>query len=220
MGQENNTADVESLQKSGRRSGSCLNAFLITSIVVLFASVAALAAFGVMAVKELQSKLDVPRRVSESELFEKMSGAQQPSVTFNMEKFAYLEAMKCSLKNGTMEWADVKYGVGSSIGSKFVFDSHQMSLKPQQSGVYFMYIEVKIMCTSRCNTSVVHLNVSNKLTCDVELPSHKKSVSKKCWTVSTLENEGLITQMRVPDKGFQDWKLDLKNSGLGLFLID
>lgn len=43
MGQQNTEKDVEALQKSGRRRGSCLDIFLVMSIILLFAAVVAVA---------------------------------------------------------------------------------------------------------------------------------------------------------------------------------
>lgn len=41
MGQQNTEKDVESLQKSGRRRGSCLDVFVVMSIIFLFVAVGA-----------------------------------------------------------------------------------------------------------------------------------------------------------------------------------
>lgn len=49
--------DEESLQKSERRRGSCLDVFLVTSIIFLLVTVTAGAAGGVVVVMRLQSKL-------------------------------------------------------------------------------------------------------------------------------------------------------------------
>lgn len=59
--------DIESLQKSDRRRGSCLDVFLVVSIISLFVSVAAVIAGGVMVVRDLQSKVDSSRKPLEFE---------------------------------------------------------------------------------------------------------------------------------------------------------
>uniref|UniRef100_A0A8P4KN16 Uncharacterized protein n=1 Tax=Dicentrarchus labrax TaxID=13489 RepID=A0A8P4KN16_DICLA len=61
MGQQNTEIDIESLQKSGRRRGGCLDVFLVLSIIFLFVAVAAVAVGGLMVVKELRSKLETAR---------------------------------------------------------------------------------------------------------------------------------------------------------------
>lgn len=57
--------DVESLQKTGRRRGSCLDVFLVGSTIFLLVAVAALAAGGVMVVMELRSELETTRPSSD-----------------------------------------------------------------------------------------------------------------------------------------------------------
>lgn len=54
--------DVESLQKSSRRRGSCLDVFLVISIIFLFVAVAAVAVGGAMFVMEVRPKLESTRR--------------------------------------------------------------------------------------------------------------------------------------------------------------
>lgn len=56
MGQHTAEIDEESLQKTGRRCRSCLDVFLVTSIVFLFLAVAAVAAVVGMIVMESQRR--------------------------------------------------------------------------------------------------------------------------------------------------------------------
>lgn len=119
-----------------------------------------------------------------------------------------------------MQWVPILHGAGTSVGSNFVFDSKQHSLKPVQNGTYFMYVELNLTCTYKCNAGVLTVKVGNELTCKVELPAGTSPVSRKCWTVAPLNNQGLLTQMTVPQEGFKDWKLELEGSGFGIFLID
>ncbi|XP_017281114.1 uncharacterized protein LOC108241475 [Kryptolebias marmoratus] len=218
MGQQDNQADVESLQKSEHRRGSCVNIFLFMSIFVLFLSVTALAVCGVMVVRELRSEVRKSFRLSEFGTVEKLQGTQGPP-TFKMQNFAYVEATSCEVKDGMMKWSPVTYGERSSIGSNFAFDDVQQSLSPRQMGTYFIYIEVNLTCTSTCSAGEIKLKVGSKLTCDVELPAHERSVTKKCWTVSQLDTEGLVTRM-VTSGNLENWKLEMTGSGLGMFLID
>lgn len=82
-----------------------------------------------------------------------------------------------------------------------------------------MYVELNFTCTSTCNAGVLTVKVGDELTCKVELPAGILSVSRKCWTVAQLKNQGLLTQMTV-QKGLEYWKLELQSSGFGIFLID
>lgn len=120
-----------------------------------------------------------------------------------------------------MPWAPVAYGTGDSVGSKFEFDRDQHSLKPRQTGNYFIYTELKLTCTYQCKAGLLRVMVGDKLTCEVELPEKADTipVSKKCWTVSLVEGEGLVTKMIAP-KELQNWRLEMNSSGLGMFLVD
>ena len=102
-----------------------------------------------------------------------------------------------------------------------MFDKHQHSLKPEQEGVYFMFIDLNFTCTYQCKPGLLSVSVDNKLTCRVDLPEIADStpVSKKCWTVTHIDQEKLLTQMTVPENGLQNWKLELDSSGFGMFLV-
>ncbi|XP_070843859.1 uncharacterized protein [Chaetodon trifascialis] len=219
MGQQNEM-DVESLQKSGRRRGSCLDVFLVISVIFLFMAVTAVTVGGLMAVIELRSKLESARPSFEFET-SKLS-ADAPDPAYKMQNFAYLEATSSELKNSTMQWAPVAYGAGKSVGSNFLFDAQQNSLKPERVGTYFMFIDLNLTCTFDCNAGRLSVKVGDMLTCEVELPAmaDKTPVSRKCWTVSQIDGQKLLTQMTVPKEGLQDWKLDLSSSRFGMFLVD
>ncbi|XP_069023619.1 uncharacterized protein [Embiotoca jacksoni] len=208
--------DVESLQERGRRRGSCLDIFLVVSIVVLFVAVTALATGEAMVVMELWSKGD-----SSSLSARRSNLTPGPSFpAYKMQNFAYLEAISSKLGNSTMKWASVHYGDGTSVGSNFIFNSEQDSLTPEQVGNYFMYLDLKLTCTFKCSAGLLRVQVNDKLTCEVELRPNSTSASKKCWTVSWLDQPKLITQMTVPKEGLQNWKLELLGSGFGIFLVD
>lgn len=212
--------DVESLQKSDRRRGSCLDVFLVMSVIFLFVAVAAVAVGGFMAVIELRSKLE-PARPSFGSEASKQSG-DAPDTAYKMQNFAYLEATSSELKTSTMQWAPVSYGTGTSVGSNFLFDAQQNSLKPEKEGTYFMFIDLNLICTFNCTAGRLTVRVDDKLTCEVELPAVADTIpmSRKCWAVSRIDGQKLLTQMTVPKEGLQDWKLDLSSSRFGMFLVD
>ncbi|XP_036950224.1 uncharacterized protein LOC119017562 [Acanthopagrus latus] len=211
--------DVESLQKSGRRRSGCLDAFVIASITFLFVAVAAVAVVGTMAVMELRSKLDSPTQFKQVGTLHPTGDS--PSSGYKMQNFVYLQAASGKVTNFTMPWARVDYGAGDSVGSNFVFDSDQHSLKPRKAGSYFIYIDLNLTCTFRCKAGLLRVMVGDKLTCEVELPEKADEipVSKKCWTVSLVQDQGLVTKMTVPE-GLQNWRLEMNSSGLGMFHVD
>lgn len=213
--------DAESLHKSDRRRrGSCLDAFLVVSVIFLFVAVTALAAGGVMVVLRLRSELESARPSVDIKM-SRLTG-DTPAPAYKMENFVHLEATSSELKNSTMPWAGVKYAAGGSVGSNFLFDEEQYTLKARQAGNYFMYIDLNFTCTYTCKAGLLRVHVGDKLTCDVELPemADETPVSRKCWTVRKLEEDKLVTQMTVPENGLPYWKLELRGSRLGMFLVD
>ncbi|XP_068583274.1 uncharacterized protein [Cebidichthys violaceus] len=217
MGHQDKEMDVESHQKSGRRRrGSCLDVFLVVSIIFLFVAVTAGAAGGVMVVMELRSKLESQRPSFVLETSKLSGDATDP--TNKIQNFVYLDAISSELKTSTMKWAPADF----AAGSKFLFDTDQHSLKAERAGIYFMYVSLNLTCTYQCNAGLLSVRVADKLTCEVQLPkvSDSTPVSRKCWTVSQLEGQKLITQMTVPKEGLENWKLELTGSGFGMFLVD
>ncbi|XP_074553777.1 uncharacterized protein LOC141810276 [Halichoeres trimaculatus] len=218
MGHQVTQMDVESLQKSGSRRGRCLDTFLVVSIIFLFVAVTAVAAGGVICVMGLKSQLDLHAAP--------YPGAPEPTSyqKYKMENFAYLRAEKNKLVTGNMALAEFDYGDGTSVGSNFDFNPKQFSLQPKKEGTYFVYTDLIFTCTQTCPQGVVTVNVGDKLTCEVELPERSEPsatpVSKRCWTVTRIESEKLHTHMTLPKTGFHNWQLELKGSGLGVFLVD
>ncbi|XP_060948407.1 uncharacterized protein LOC133025693 [Limanda limanda] len=210
--------DVESLQKSGRGRSSCLNVFLVASVIFLFVAVAAVAAGVVLLVMNMDSKKELPNFDPEAV---KRTG-HSPYPESKMQKFAYLEFKSSHLENGLMPWAPVKYGGSESVGSNFQFVSQDQPLKPQQVGIYFMYIELNFTCTFRCDPAHLSVRVGDELTCEVQLPNvtDNRPVTRKCWTVSQVNGQSPQAQMTIAKSGLENWKLELKGSGFGMFLMD
>ncbi|XP_034542742.1 uncharacterized protein LOC117815251 [Notolabrus celidotus] len=222
MGHQDTDMDVESLKKTGCRRGRCLDTCLVVSIVFLFVAVIAVAAGGVICVMELQSKLGSARPPVHFEPKKLIGGTSPP--TYKMQNFAYLKATSNKLQSCTMPLNLVVYGEGTSVGSNFVFDENLNSLKPLKDGTYFIYMELNFTCTSTCSAGVLSVSVGDKLTCEVELPDRPRPgatpVSRRCWTVTQKNTQGLHAQMTVPKTGLRNWQLELKGSGLGMFLVD
>ncbi|XP_023128156.2 uncharacterized protein LOC111569932 [Amphiprion ocellaris] len=215
MGQQ--SKDAESLQESGRRRGSCLDIFLVVSVVSLFVTLTALTVGGLMVVMELRSELKTLRNQRELETPSLQTGALQAD---KMQNYAYLEAISIELRNSTMSWAEFMQGPWKSVGSNIDFDEKQHSLKLKQEGTYLMFIDLKVTCTSKCNAGLLRVRVGDKLTCELELPANSTTVSRKCWTVSRLSDEKLFAQMTVSEGELNYWKLESKGSGFGVFLMN
>lgn len=121
-----------------------------------------------------------------------------------------------------MTWDVVEHGNGSSKGNLFTFNPDHHSLQPRQAGVYFIFVYLNLTCTLRggCGSGRLSVHVGDKLTCEVDLGAEAAQASRKCWTVSQVSQQKLLAQMTVPRSGLTNWKLELKGSGLGMFLVD
>ncbi|XP_026159287.1 uncharacterized protein LOC113128288 [Mastacembelus armatus] len=219
MGQTNTDMDTESLQKSERRRGSCLDGFLVISIIFLFVALTAVTGGGLVIVMDMRSKLE--RMPSPMASESKWTKEDAPYAAYKTQNFVYLRAASSELQNHTMPWTLVHYSSVSSLGSNFNFDSKQHTLTPEKVGTYFMYIDLNLTCTYKCNAGLLTLQVGDKMTCEVALPAvaDSKPVSKKCWAVSRIDGQKLYTQMTVSE-GLKEWELKLDSSGFGMFLVD
>lgn len=222
MGQQ--SKDVESLQESGRRRGSCLDIFLVVSVVSLFVTLTALTVGGLMVVMELRTELKTLRNTREPQPPSRLTGDPPAD---KMQNYAYLEAIPSELRNSTITWAEFKQGSWKSVGNNVDFDEKQHSLKPNQEGTYLMFIDLHVTCTAKCNAGLLRVHVGDKLTCELELPAKpvnesRKSwtVSRKCWTVSWLNDDKLFAQMTVSEGEMNNWKLESSGSGFGMFLVN
>ncbi|XP_026214704.1 uncharacterized protein LOC113161376 [Anabas testudineus] len=222
MSHQNTEMDVESLQKQERRRGGFLDVFLVVSVVFLFVAVTALAVYGALALRDVQSRLTHLKtiEINQTPVSQQLKSTESSSIEY--KNFAYLEANSSKLENSTMHWAEFHQGEGRSVGKNFLFDRVQQSLTPSNVGTYFMYINLNLTCTYKCSAGLLTVRVNDKLTCDVQLPEMASTtpVSRKCWTVSRIANENLITKMIVPKEGLKYWKLELNSSGFGMFLVD
>lgn len=215
MGQQ--SKDVESLQESGRRRGSCLDIFLVVSVISLFMTLTALTVGGLMVVMELRTELKALGKPREPHNPSPQIGAPQAD---KVQNYAYLEAISSELRNSTMSWDEFSHGPWKSVGNNIDFDKKQHSLQLKQEGTYLMFIDLKVTCNSKCNAGLLRVHVSDKLTCELELPANSVSVSRKCWTVSWLSDEKLFAQMTVSEGELNYWKLEGNGSGFGMFLVN
>lgn len=121
-----------------------------------------------------------------------------------------------------MTWNVVQDGNGTSKGDLFEFNPAQNYVQPKQAGVYFIYVNLNLTCTHRghCEQGRLTVQVGDKLTCEVDLQGNTTHVARTCWTVTQVNTQKLLAQMSVSKDGLSNWKLELKGSGLGMFLVD
>ncbi|XP_059902412.1 uncharacterized protein LOC132453522 [Gadus macrocephalus] len=199
--------DVESLKKSGSSRVRCLDAFLVVSIVLLFAAVGVLTVglfFGTKA---------------------ETASSPQPyasDVGDKIQNVAYLQPDSPDLKNGTMRWTAASRGAGTSVGSLFDFNPDHHSIRTTRDGHYFIYIELKLTCsTQECDAGRFTVSIGDRLTCNFELPEWKETtpVYRKCWQVTRMDNgTRLVTQMTAQQQ-LNKWRIDVAASEQGIYLV-
>lgn len=133
------------------------------------------------------------------------------------------------LKNGTMMWEPIAYGESQSIGALYNYDKQQSVLNVAASGSYFLYIQLNFSCVHICpparfTVNFKDQNANTRLTCSVSLPNGTQPVSHTCWSVVTLlENDGRLlagTEFIEFSEPKHFWKLELNDSGFGMFRVD
>ncbi|KAF4075507.1 hypothetical protein AMELA_G00235200 [Ameiurus melas] len=221
------STDVESLQPGPRRRGSCMDTFLLVSVLTLFLMVLSGAALGFWIVKDLRAEMHGVHTAPEpfrSAMNMTLRGLPN---AYKMENFAYLRAISSPVKNGTMLWEPIVYRNSTTMGSRYKFNSEHGALRMEKGGTYFMYTQLNLTCTWRCGGGSLSVTFEDNqgkehLSCTLHLPDTTSiPVVEKCWTViHHLEpNSRLIAKMHatVPPRG---WSLDLNHSGFGMFLVD
>nr|XP_055062569.1 uncharacterized protein LOC129445382 [Misgurnus anguillicaudatus] len=231
------SADVES-QSVVRPRGRCLDAFLTTSVVLLFVMFLVALGGALLFAKHLESEINtrMPRetdgsvspRIAPSPLTESEN-------SYKVQNFAHLRATNSELKPGVMKWETIEYGEGESIGSLYQYEEKQSVLNVMASGSYFLYAKLTFYCVHVCPPA--HFNVifydqleTKQLTCSVSLPDYSNSnashpVTRTCWQVVTLlkKESRLLAKTEFTEELTEkqkNWRLELNDSGFGMFLVD
>ncbi|XP_051560135.1 uncharacterized protein LOC127444663 [Myxocyprinus asiaticus] len=223
--------DVES-QSSGARSRSrCLDTFLTVSVIALFIMFIVALAAALLFVKHIESEMNA-RTTQDSDGQKGPLEMVAPGAAYKMQNFAYLRATNSQLKENVMEWESIPYGKGQSIGSMYSYEKNQRVLNVNEAGSYFLYVQLTFSCTHICpagqfTTSFYNQDNKKQLTCTVSLPkmpdmNGSLPVSRTCWHVITLpeQKSRLLAKTEFSEQTLNNWKLDLNDSGFGMFLVD
>lgn len=132
------------------------------------------------------------------------------------------------LKTGVMAWETFAYGKGQTIGSRYSYEEKQNVLNIKEGGTYFLYVQLNFSCTGRCPSGQFTVSFYNKhnseeLSCTVSLPvwSEEAPHSQTCWRVVTFpENENRLMAKSQTEGTLDNWKLEMNDSGFGMFLVD
>ncbi|KAJ8001462.1 hypothetical protein DPEC_G00169750 [Dallia pectoralis] len=223
---ESREMNVESQINSVRPRPRCLDVFLVSSVALLFVTVAVVVFMGTVAVSEIQAKIGSKPPAEYPQVALLLSNS-----TYKMENFVFLRPTSSQLSSGTMSWSPVKYGENDSIGARYTYSTMTHALATSVDGMYFLYVELHFICTAACTKGKVTVRVENHkhntLTCEVALPAWPREnvehqTHKVCWTVTPLDSKSkLLSHMEVP-KDTADathWKLDLNKTAMGGLLM-
>lgn len=162
-----------------------------------------------------------------TQIAQKFSAESENS--YKGQNFAYLRATNSELKNSTMMWEPIAYGESESIGALYDYDERQSVLKVAARGSYFLYVQLNFSCTHVCpparfTVNFEDQNANTRLTCSVSLPDGMQPVSHTCWSVVTLSEKDSRLLARTEFTEFSNpsnvWKLELNDSGFGMFRVD
>ncbi|XP_067296739.1 uncharacterized protein [Pseudorasbora parva] len=225
------SADVESQSASERTRSRCLDTFLTVSVIALFIMFAIALAGALWFAKHIESEIN-GRKAEElhgstDSLISEFPGSEN---AYKMQNFAYLRANESELKNAhVMAWESIPSGTGHTVGSLFDYHDTQRALRVKNSGSYFLYVKLSLSCSGVCQPGEFTVsfktqeNNSPKLTCTVTMSkgNREEPFSQTCWSVVTFPEKDyrLMAKSTFPGK-LDNWKLEMNESGFGMFLVD
>ncbi|XP_077054701.1 uncharacterized protein LOC143706564 [Siphateles boraxobius] len=222
------STDVESQSRS---RGRCLDTFLIVSVIALFVMFAVALAGALWFAKHIENEINGRKpRESESEAStgSRIANFADTGNAYKMQNFAFLRPIKSELTSENMAWEGIAYGKAHTIGSLYSYDKSQKALDVKNSGSYFLYVQLSLSCNGICSPGQFtvsfynHLN-SKVLSCTVSLPEESGTdpISQTCWHVVTFTENGKRLMAKSEIQGsLGDWRLQVNNSGFGMFLVD
>ncbi|XP_073697791.1 uncharacterized protein [Garra rufa] len=223
------STDVESQSPAARPRSRRLDTFLTVSVIALFVMFMVALAGALYFAKHIEDEIN-SRTTRGVDGTKDSLVATFPEIgnAYKMQNFAHLRATESDLKAGVMAWETFAYGSGKTIGSLYNYDEKQNVLDVKESGSYFLYVQLNFTCSGRCPSGKFNVNFYNQrnikeLTCSVSLPESSKETpqSKTCWRVVTFqENGNRLYAKSSLEKKLKNWKLELNDSGFGMFLVD
>ncbi|XP_059407701.1 uncharacterized protein LOC132142079 [Carassius carassius] len=225
------STDVESQSPAARSRGRCLDTFLTVSVIALFFMFMVALAGALYFAKHIEDEINKrTTRHLDGSADALVAPFPETGNAYKMQNFAYLRATESELKSGVMAWESIAYGRGQTIGSLYSYDKKQNVLNVNESGSYFLYVQLTFSCAGICPSGpsdqfTVSFNnrLNNvELTCTVSLHEWREDtpISKTCWRVVTFPENGERIVAKSQFKGSSDWKLEMNDSGFGMFLVD
>ncbi|XP_042614864.1 uncharacterized protein LOC109088351 [Cyprinus carpio] len=223
------SADVESQSPAARSRSRCLDTFLTVSVIALFLMFMVAGSGALYFAKHIKDEIDArTTRRSDGSANALVAPFAKTGNAYKMENFVYLRATESELKTGVMAWETFAYGKGQTIGSRYSYEEKQNVLNIKEGGTYFLYVQLNFSCTGRCPSGQFTVSFYNKhnseeLSCTVSLPvwSEEAPHSQTCWRVVTFpENENRLMAKSQTEGTLDNWKLEMNDSGFGMFLVD
>ncbi|XP_043072872.1 uncharacterized protein LOC122323213 [Puntigrus tetrazona] len=217
--------DVESQSAAARPRSRCLDTFLTASVIALFFMFTVAVAGALYFAKHIKDEVNARTTRHEDGV---SAALVAPEAGYKMQNFAYLRATESELRTGVMAWETIPYSKGKTIGSLYTYEKSQNVLNIKESGSYFLYVQLNFSCTGICPSGQFSVNFYNQrkneeLTCTVSLPEWKKETphSRTCWRIVTFpdKNNRLMAKSKA-EGDLDNWKLEVNDSGFGMFLVD
>ncbi|XP_053085816.1 uncharacterized protein LOC113526467 isoform X2 [Pangasianodon hypophthalmus] len=185
------------------------------------------AALGVWVVRDLRAEMKhVPHMPAGVPSALNQERPPHIGASYKVENFAYLTAITSKLENKTMQWAPIKYGNTSTVGSSYSYDSNG-ALRVLKDGTYFLYTQLNLTCVGPCDDGSLTVTFEDdlknvQLSCTLPLrKAHRSPTAEKCWTViPRLSGKHRLLARMHTTVSAQRWSLDLNYSGFGMFLVD
>ncbi|XP_051982132.1 uncharacterized protein LOC127643422 [Xyrauchen texanus] len=224
------STDAESQTSDARSRTRCLDTFLTVSVIALFVVFLVVLAAALFFVKHVESEINAQTSQVSNGYTDKLKAGA--GAAYNMQNFAHLRPTNSQLVEGEVEWESISYVKGQSIGSMYSYEKKDRVLTVKAAGSYFLYVQLTFTCTHICpssqfTASFYDQHENKQLTCTVSLPNMPDMngslpVNRTCWRVITfLEKESsLLAKTTFSEQNLVNWKLDLNNSGFGMFVVD
>ncbi|KAF4118026.1 hypothetical protein G5714_000077 [Onychostoma macrolepis] len=223
------SADVESQSPAARPRSRYLDTFLTVSVIALFFMFMVTLAGALYFAKHIEDEINArATRHVDGVTDSLVASIRDSGNAYKMQNFAYLRATESELKTGVMAWEPFAFGKGQTIGSLYSYEKKQNVLNINESGSYFLYVQLNFSCSGQCPSGQFTVIFSNKhnseeLTCTVLLPEWSKEMphTQTCWRIVTFpENENRLMAKSQIKGTLDNWKLEMNDSGFGMFLVD
>ncbi|KAL4648742.1 hypothetical protein GN956_G6852 [Arapaima gigas] len=200
-----------------RHSYRCLDLFLVVSVLFLYVCVLGGAVYTALYLR-LDRKVQVPP-TADSPQNQQFFQPVTPQMN-KMQKVAFFHLETATVKNGEMvSWKAVEFIDIHSVGTFYLYDQNNYTLKVQKQGIYLLFISLKFKSTDATSKNEKPSGKFtldfNKFHCQVDL---REGPVQHCVDILFLSsNTQLLARMHVTNNSTY-WKVDPNASKFGIIL--